>query len=61
MTPTLNAAWHARHKMPRNPTTEQRLTWHVQHAKHCACRSIPPKLQALLRRSARVKSGGRGR
>jgi hypothetical protein len=45
----LNAAWHARHVMPKNPTEEQRIAWHVEHAKHCACRPIPPKLAAAMK------------
>jgi len=43
-----NAAWHAKHRMPKNPTVEQRMKWHVTHAKHCGCRPIPPKLAAEL-------------
>jgi hypothetical protein len=46
----LNAAWHARHPMPPKATVEQRITWHLEHAKHCACRPIPPKLRARIRR-----------
>ncbi|MBL7742198.1 MAG: hypothetical protein JNN00_01880 [Chitinophagaceae bacterium] len=40
----LNAAWHEKHVMPKNATFEQRVKWHIAHAKHCACRSIPQKL-----------------
>jgi len=42
---TINAAWHKTHPMPKNPTTEQRIDWHIKHAAHCACREIPPSLQ----------------
>jgi hypothetical protein len=45
----INAAWHAKHPMPKNPTVAQRMKWHVAHAKHCGCRPIPPKLAAELR------------
>jgi hypothetical protein len=45
----LNAAWHARHVMPKNPTEEQRIAWHVEHARHCACRPMPPKLAAAMK------------
>lgn len=53
----MNGAWHLRHVMPKNPTLEQRIVWHIAHAKHCACRPIPPKLQAQIRQytSARAK------
>lgn len=47
--PRLNAAWHERHPMPKNPTTKQRLAWHRAHEKNCGCRPMPAKLRALLR------------
>lgn len=34
----LNAAWHKAHRMPKNPTLEQRVVWHTEHLTHCACR-----------------------
>lgn len=34
----LNAEWHRAHKMPKNPTLEERVQWHAEHAKNCACR-----------------------
>ena len=40
----LNAAWHRKHPMPRKPTLEQRIAWHLEHREVCACRPIPPKL-----------------
>jgi hypothetical protein len=46
---TINAEWHRAHRMPKNPTLEQRLAWHREHAEHCDCRKPPPKLAALLR------------
>ena len=44
----INAEWHRAHPMPRNPSPSQRLAWHVEHAKFCACRPMPPSLQALV-------------
>jgi len=46
----LNKEWHLAHPMPKNPTIEQRLEWHVQHARHCQCREIPPKLKAEMKK-----------
>jgi hypothetical protein len=43
--------------MPPRPTLAQRIAWHVAHAKHCACRAIPPKLAAQIRAG---RSGRRG-
>lgn len=35
--------------MPKNPTLNQRIQWHVDHARECACRPIPRKIQAILK------------
>jgi hypothetical protein len=35
--------------MPKNATTEQRIAWHLQHQRNCACRPIPPKLLAVMK------------
>jgi hypothetical protein len=43
----MNADWHATHPMPRNPTLEQRLAWHLGHRRRCNCRPMPPRLAAL--------------
>jgi hypothetical protein len=54
MATTINAAWHRSHRMPHNPTMDQRITWHREHAKHCACRPIPKTaLGEMARRAAR--------
>lgn len=47
---TINREWHQLHKMPKNPTSEQRIAWHVEHAKHCRCRPIPEGVYALMQR-----------
>ncbi len=39
-----NKQWHQDHPMPKNPTIEQRMTWHLEHSKNCACRPVPAKL-----------------
>jgi hypothetical protein len=48
----INAAWHARHRMPKNPTPAERLAWHAAHQRHCACRPTPAVLQRQLRDAA---------
>ena len=40
----MNKAWHLKHKMPKNPTVEQRIEWHLAHSKNCGCRKIEGKL-----------------
>jgi hypothetical protein len=44
----INVAWHEAHKMPDNPSEQQRAEWHYSHALNCACRKITPSIQALL-------------
>lgn len=51
---TINAAWHERNVMPRNPTVEERTAWHRAHQEHCGCRPIPAKLLEQM-------AGSRGR
>jgi hypothetical protein len=52
MKPRLNAEWHRLHRMPANPTMDQRIVWHREHAKHCACRPVPkPVLDEIARRA----------
>ncbi|MBL0019439.1 MAG: hypothetical protein IPP17_24160 [Bacteroidetes bacterium] len=46
----LNVTWHRSHPMPENPTLEQRIHWHLEHAGVCGCREIPAKLIAELHR-----------
>jgi hypothetical protein len=41
---TINAAWHRAHPMPKNPTLEQRVQWHLAHAAACSCRELPESM-----------------
>jgi hypothetical protein len=45
---SINATWHTRHRMPANPTLQQRTAWHVEHERHCDCRPIPPMLRRTM-------------
>lgn len=47
---TINAAWHRAHPMPKNPTLDQRVEWHMAHARACGCRAIHGTVLAELRR-----------
>jgi hypothetical protein len=49
----MNSRWHRQHRMPARPTLAQRLAWHREHARRCACRPIPPALLEHLRASDR--------
>jgi hypothetical protein len=46
----LNADWHKKNKMPKNPSFEQRVKWNKEHAKYCACRPISEKLKEEMKR-----------
>lgn len=46
----LNKEWHEKNKMPKNPSLEQRIKWHLEHAKHCTCRPIPDKLLDAIKK-----------
>jgi hypothetical protein len=50
----INASWHRTHRMPKNPSDAERVAWHREHERHCACRPVPPKLRALM---AQVAAG----
>lgn len=46
----INKEWHLQHRMPKNPTFEQRVTWHLEHQKNCPCRPISGKLAEEMRK-----------
>jgi hypothetical protein len=49
----LNKEWHRLNRMPPRATREQRIKWHVAHARVCGCREIPesirPDVEKLLK------------
>lgn len=57
----INKAWHLKHKMPENPTMEQRIKWHLAHAKNCGCRKIEGKIaEEMTRRGIKFQNLGDG-
>lgn len=44
----INVAWHDAHKMPANPTEQQRAEWHYGHALNCDCRTVTPSVLTLI-------------
>jgi hypothetical protein len=48
--PALNATWHKKHPMPKNPSLQQRIEWHLEHHKNCGCRGFPAKLKDEMRK-----------
>jgi hypothetical protein len=49
----VNKSWHRSHPMPINPTMDQRIAWHVAHARACTCREMPARILAELRKRER--------
>jgi hypothetical protein len=45
-----NATWHRANPMPKNPTLDQRIAWHIAHAQHCGCRAIDGKIRQEMER-----------
>jgi hypothetical protein len=39
-----NRTWHLTHPMPKNPTIDKRIEWHIEHHKNCSCRQVPEKI-----------------
>jgi uncharacterized protein YdhG (YjbR/CyaY superfamily) len=41
----MNSDWHKKHVLAKGASLDQRLAWHLEHQKRCACRPLPPKLR----------------
>jgi len=44
----MNRDWHNQHKMPEHATGNERIAWHLEHTKNCACRPMPAGLLPKL-------------
>ena len=54
----INKKWHLKNPMPKKATINQRIQWHADHARECACRSIPEKIKArMLERKPKLVVG----
>ena len=40
----INAEWHRKNKMSKNPTLDERIKWHLDHSKNCSCRPLTGKI-----------------
>jgi hypothetical protein len=54
-------AWHRDHRLPARASLEQRVAWHLEHAKQCGCRPMPASVVAAIgtRAPAKRKSSTR--
>jgi hypothetical protein len=46
----MNKEWHSKNPMPAKATLDQRVDWHKEHQKHCACRQAPKSLLPYLKK-----------
>ncbi len=53
MNKRFNKEWHAKNRMPKNPAMDERLQWHLEHAKKCGCRPVPESVLAYARSKGR--------
>jgi len=44
----INEEWHKKNKMAKSPSIEERVDWHIKHAKYCKCREIPANLVQVI-------------
>jgi hypothetical protein len=52
----INADWHRANRMPTRATLDQRVDWHLAHAKACGCRTtLPATIVAELKRRGAAK------
>ena len=49
----INKKWHARNRMPKNPGLEERIKWHLEHLKNCACRPVPQRLLIVINKRSK--------
>jgi len=45
-----NKIWHQDNRMPTDATLEQRIQWHIKHAKNCQCRPMPDKIAKEMKK-----------
>ena len=50
----MNADWHKKHVLAKGASVEERIAWHREHEKRCACRPMPPKLAEQMRRDVAI-------
>ena len=46
----MNRNWHEQHQLSRAASSDDRVKWHVEHAKVCGCRPIPARVLEEIER-----------
>ncbi len=50
----MNAEWHRAHVLGQHAGLEDRIAWHEEHARECACRPVPAPIAAAIAARADV-------
>jgi uncharacterized protein YdhG (YjbR/CyaY superfamily) len=50
----MNSEWHTKHVLPKSASLDERIAWHRDHQKRCACRPIPPQLAHRMQRDVAI-------
>ncbi len=45
-----NFEWHLKNKFPQNPSTDQKVKWHLDHARNCPCPSADVEILKELKK-----------
>jgi hypothetical protein len=44
----MNKEWHEDHRLDPKATEDERIAWHVEHARECGCRDMPDSIKTRL-------------
>jgi len=44
----MNRIWHDEHRLKPSATLDERVEWHLEHAKLCGCRDMPDSIKQIL-------------
>lgn len=44
----MNRIWHDEHRLNPAATLDERVEWHLEHAKLCGCRDMPDNIKQIL-------------
>jgi hypothetical protein len=50
----INKEWHLKNPMPKNPSLEERIQWHIGHAQACKCRKMPESIAKEIRKRQKL-------
>ena len=52
----INKEWHLKNRMPKNPTLDERINWHIDHSKNCSCREMPESIRKEIEKAKMKRS-----